>query len=311
MDRPSKQAGVEDGSGLVFNIQRYSIHDGPGIRTTVFLKGCPLRCKWCSNPESLNTYPEIMVRMARCNGCGRCLDVCVPHAIALNDKTITIERSRCDLCLKCIDACFDEAIEVTGRYVSVHEVAEECQKDEIFYRNSEGGVTLSGGEPLLQGEFTLKLLKACKSRSLHTALDTSGYADRELCERVLPYTDLVLFDIKHLDPKKHYGATGVSNELILQNLKRIAGSKSRLWMRIPVIPDFNDSDQYMEELAKVLKDVPAEKISLLGYHEWGKSKYGALGRDYPLEGLRQLSQERLEALCGVFASGGLPVTVGY
>ena len=306
------QVGTNAAAGLVFNIQKYSIHDGPGIRTTVFLKGCPLRCKWCSNPESLNRYPEIMVRATRCNGCGKCVDACARRAVGLSeDKVISIDRSLCDLCLKCVDACFDEAIEVAGKYFSVGEVADECQKDEIFYRNSEGGVTLSGGEPLLQGEFTLNLLKECKGRSLHTALDTSGYADGSFCERVLQYTDLVLFDVKHLDPRKHHEATGVSNELILRNLRRIAASKSRLWVRIPVIPDFNDSEQHMEELATILKDVPAEKISLLGYHEWGRPKYGALGRDYPLDGSRQLSDARLESLSAAFDSRGLPVTLGY
>ena len=311
MGDPMKGAETEGRSGLIFNIQKYSIHDGPGIRTTVFLKGCPLRCKWCSNPESLNPYPEIMVRTVRCNGCGRCVDVCIPDAIALKENAIAIDRSRCDLCRKCIDACFDEAIEMSGRYVSVRETADECEKDEIFYRNSGGGVTLSGGEPLLQGEFTLNLLKECKDRSLHTALDTSGHADWELFDRILQYTDLVLFDIKHLDPKMHYGATGAGNELILRNLKKAAGARSRLWLRVPVIPDFNDSERYMEELAAVLKGIPAEKISLLGYHEWGRPKYVALGREYPLDGLPQLSQERIEALSGVLASRGLAVTVGY
>ena len=312
MGQPMKAAETAGCSGLIFNIQKYSIHDGPGIRTTVFFKGCPLRCGWCSNPESMSPHPELMFRRVRCNGCGRCLDVCTPKAIELAGEVICIDRSRCDLCLKCLDACYSEAIELSGKSVSVTEVADECQKDEIFYRNSGGGVTLSGGEPLLQAEFTLQLLKELKNRSLHTALDTSGHASWEVLDKALQYTDLILFDIKHLHPDRHHDATGVGNALILENLDKAARSdKTRLWIRLPVIPGFNDSEQYMEDLAATLKKIPAEKISLLGYHEWGKPKYEALGRDYPLEGSTPVSDERLQALSGQLAAAGLPVTVGY
>lgn len=309
------RSGAEEAdgrSGLIFNIQKYSIHDGPGIRTTVFLKGCPLRCGWCSNPESMQHGRELLVRRARCTGCGRCVDVCSPRAIELAEDAIRIDRSRCDLCLKCANVCYAEAIEVSGRTVGVGDVVDECEKDEIFYRNSGGGVTLSGGEPLFQAAFTREILRECKARSLHTALDTSGHAPREVLERALPYTDLILFDIKHLDPGQHHAATGVDNNLILENLRMIArAGTTRLWIRLPVIPGFNDGEAYMEAVAAVLKDVPAEKISLLGYHEWGKPKYEALGRAYPLDGATPPSDERLQALAGLLAAAGLPVTVGY
>ncbi|MBM3167169.1 MAG: glycyl-radical enzyme activating protein [Chloroflexi bacterium] len=298
--------------GLVFNIQRYSIHDGPGIRTTVFLKGCPLKCKWCSNPESINPSPELMVRESQCDGCGKCVEPCTHHAIELHDDHVHIDRSKCDLCLKCAEACPRGAIELSGKYMSVEEALEECSKDEIFYQNSGGGVTLSGGEPLYQPEFTLNLLQACKEKALNTAIDTSGFANWKIIEKMLPYIDLVLYDIKHLDPEMHASATGVSNEVILDNLQKIVKSgKTRVWIRIPVIPNFNDSETYIEKLAKTLVGMPAEKISLLGYHEWGKSKYFSLGKEYPLNGCAPLAEERLESLKDIMQSRGLQVTIGY
>lgn len=298
--------------GLVFNIQRYSIHDGPGIRTTVFLKGCPLKCKWCSNPESINPHPELMIRESKCDACGKCLDSCSRHAIKLHDDHVHIDRSKCDLCLKCADICPKGAIELTGKYMSVEEAVDECVKDELFYQNSGGGVTLSGGEPLYQPEFTLNLLKACKESALNTAIDTSGFANWNVIEKALPYIDLVLYDIKHLDPEMHQSATGGSNEVILDNLQKIVKSdKPRVWIRIPVIPNFNDSETYIEKLAETLVGMPAEKISLLGYHEWGKPKYASLGRDYPLNGCVPPAEEKLERLKDIMQSKGLQVTIGY
>jgi len=303
---------MDGGKGLVFSIQRYSIHDGPGIRTTVFLKGCPLRCKWCSNPESLNPYPEIMVRVAKCNDCGKCLEVCVTGAIALDKTSVLVDRLRCDLCLKCAVVCLTGAIEITGQYMTVEEVVDECSKDELFYRNSGGGVTLSGGEPLYQPEFVLNLLKACKERGLSTAIDTSGHVSWEVLDKVLQYTDLVLYDIKHIDSEIHQSGTGVKNDLIFKNLKRVVDAKqARVWIRIPIIPNFTDSEQYIERLTTVLTNMPVEKISLLGYHEWGKPKYGFLGRDYPLNGSVTPSEERLQGLRDIMQSRGLEVTVGY
>jgi pyruvate formate lyase activating enzyme len=302
----------KDLKGLVFNIQRYSIHDGPGIRTTVFFKGCPLRCKWCSNPESVSAQPEILVREARCNGCRRCIDVCSHGALSLASTGLWLDREKCDLCLKCIDACWEDAIEVAGRYVSLSEVIDECRKDELFFHNSGGGITLSGGEPLLQAEFALALLAQCKALGLNTALDTCGHVQWPVLEKALDNTDLLLFDIKHLDADEHRDGTGADNKLILANLEKVMNSgKTRIWIRVPVIPGYNDSNQYMEELARRLNGMKAEKVSILGYHEWGRTKYQSLGKAYQLSGRKPLSEERMGEIIGIFKSRGLDATAGY
>ncbi len=302
----------KDLKGLVFNIQRYSIHDGPGIRTTVFFKGCPLHCKWCSNPESISPQPEIMVREARCNGCRRCIDVCSPGALSLVSTGLWLDREKCDLCLKCIGACWEDAIEVAGKFMTLDEVVEECRRDEPFYHNSGGGVTLSGGEPLLQADFALALLERCKASGLNTALDTSGHVAWSVLDRALHIADLVLFDIKHLDADEHRDGTGMDNKLILSNLeKAMSSGQARIWIRIPVIPGYNDANQYMEGLASKLSGMKADKVSILGYHEFGRPKYQSLGKAYQLSGRKPLSSERINEIVDIFKSAGLDATVGY
>ncbi|MFX1551014.1 MAG: glycyl-radical enzyme activating protein [Promethearchaeota archaeon] len=302
------QTGKE---GFIFNIQRYSIHDGPGIRTTVFLKGCPLKCKWCSNPESINPYPEIFLRKERCDKCGRCLDVCGPKAIAFDNETIQINRTQCNFCMKCVEVCDLNVINSIGKKVTLNEVVSEVMQDELFYNNSGGGVTISGGEPLFQLEFTLNLLKEFKKKSLHTTIDTTGYAKSEDFDKILPYTDLLLFDVKHLNSEFHQKETGVPNEKILKNLESCLKKKKKVWIRIPVIPGFNDSNQYMNELAQFLSKKPIEKSSLLKYHEWGKHKYGYLDRIYPLPNISFISDEQMENLKIIMESYGLKVTLDY
>lgn len=295
--------------GLIFNIQRFSIHDGPGIRTTVFFKGCPLRCRWCSNPESLNGYPEIVTMELRCTRCGRCREVCPVDAIVLDDAGRHIDRGVCNLCLKCAEVCPTGAIAVTGRWMTVDEIMSEVASDDLFYQNSGGGVTLSGGEPLLQWEFALELLKACKQRGFHTALDTSGDADWDVLEKVLKGTDLVLYDIKHMDPVKHREGTGKTNELILENARKTA-AVSRTWLRVPLIAGYNDSEENLKAVARFGREIGAEKVSLLPYHVWGEAKYERLGRKYPMQGVNALSNEQVETCRQVVEEAGVKATVG-
>ena len=297
--------------GIIFNIQRYSIHDGPGIRTTIFLKGCPLRCKWCSNPESINPTPEIFLRDEKCDQCGKCLEVCIPQAISLGENSIEIDRTKCNLCLKCEEICPTNVINCTGKKVSVNEVVLEAMQDEIFYNNSGGGITISGGEPLYQPKFTLNLLKQFKERAIHTTIDTTGFASWEDFSEILNYTDLVLFDIKHLNSQIHLKFTGVKNELILRNFENALKKDVKIWIRVPVIPNFNDSSEYMEELAIFLKDKSIEKVSLLPYHEWGKHKYTFLRREYPLKDARFIDDEVIQEFKKIIESYGLMVTTEY
>jgi len=312
MDAQPTQTDVGLPKGQVFSMQRYSIQDGPGIRTTVFVKGCPLRCTWCSNPESQNLNPEIMARQQKCEGCGECVQACPREAIHLVEGLATIDRAKCDLCMECVEVCPTGSLEVSGKEITIEEAVHECCQDEPFYKNSDGGVTLSGGEPLFQPEFTLQFLKACKEKGLHTALDTCGYAPWEVFEEILAYTDLVLYDVKHLDPEMHLRGTGVESGLILNNLRKTADSgQARVWIRIPLIPGYNDSEEHVQAVANLLAEMSVEKISLLDYHEWGKPKYGFLGKDYPFEGGVSKDPERLERLKGIMEGPGRSVTIGH
>jgi len=295
--------------GLLFNIQRFSIHDGPGIRTTVFFKGCPLRCRWCSNPESWHDHPEIVTYDAKCTRCGRCQQVCPVDAIAISDQGRKIDRAACNLCLKCAEVCPTGAIAVTGQWMSLEEVMKEVEADSLFYKNSGGGVTLSGGEPLMQREFALDLLKECQAKAFHTALDTSGYAPWEVLDRVLDHTDLVLYDIKHMDSERHGEGTGKGNGLILDNARRTA-AKRKTWLRVPLIPGYNDSVEHLGAVARFGLEIGAEKVSLLPYHIWGKSKYERLGRKYPMDDL-PLPPDSLAQECQKVIEGlGMKATVG-
>jgi len=296
--------------GLIFNIQRFSIHDGPGIRTTVFMKGCPLKCLWCSNPESQDFFPNLIVRNINCKACGSCVKACLEGAITLNDEEgRKIDWRKCNHCLLCVDSCLYHSLNVCGRYMDVQEVVDEVMKDDDFYRNSGGGMTVSGGEALWQSDFVAGLLEACKRRGLHTALDTSGFSSWEKMSRVLKFADLVLFDIKHLDPQKHKETTSVGNDLILENLNKTAKMKS-IWLRMPVIAGFNDSDEYIRQVAALGKRIHAEKISLLPYHEGGKSKSGQLGRIYNYSEAKAPDDEHLQRLKNLIAVEGINVSIG-
>ncbi len=303
-------AGTPSNQGSIFLIQGFSTNDGPGIRTTVFTKGCPLRCLWCHNPESGQSTPELMTHNDRCIACLKCLEACPEKAITFHPKKgRTIQRRRCTLCLECVAVCPTKSLTTVGEMMTVEQVLTEILKDELFFNRSGGGVTVSGGEPLSQGPFVLELLKACKERGLHTALDTSGYGSWSVLENLLEYLDLVLFDIKHLDPRAHSQGTGKSNALPLANLRRIPG-EVKVWIRLPLIPGYNDSQENLEQVIALAREIGAEKISLLPFNRYGDGKYLNLGRKIPLPDLHPSGKEKIKEIKTILERSGLPVGLG-
>lgn len=297
-------------NGLIFNIQKFSVHDGPGIRTTVFMKGCPLHCLWCSNPESQDFSPNLMVRDINCKCCGACIKACSQGAITITKETgRKIDRKKCNSCLLCVDSCLYNSLNRCGKYMTVNEVLDEVLQDKIFYKNSGGGVTISGGEPLSQSKFVGKLLEKCKKEELNTALETTGSAPWKEMERVLRFVDLVLFDIKHLNSHEHQRTTGIKNNVILNNLKK-AAMISDIWLRIPLIAGFNDSAEHIKRVALLGIDIDAQKISLLPYHEGGKSKSNQLGASYGFPDGKEPDEKHINKLKQIIEKAGLTVSVG-
>ncbi len=283
--------------GIIFNIQRYSIHDGPGIRTTVFLKGCPLRCFWCQNPESQDLKPEILLDRKKCNLCGTCLAICPTGAARLSEEQITIDRKACKGCGKCVEVCPNEARRLVGNPVTVDEVMNHVLRDVRFYENSGGGVTLSGGEPTAQPRFALAILQKCKEAGLHTTLDTCGCASWATMKKLLDDVDLVLYDIKHMDPRKHREATGKDNRLILRNLMRI-GVHKPLRIRVPLIPGFNDGPEEVRAIVHFVKEeINSVPIDLLPYNKLGENKYDLLDKNHsPLQSQEESYLQALQAI---------------
>jgi pyruvate formate lyase activating enzyme len=286
-------------SGVVFNIQRFSIHDGPGIRTTVFLKGCPLRCFWCQNPESQSGRPEIVFDGRKCTLCGACAAACQHGAIRLEAGRPIFERHICTGCGRCAVVCPSEARRLSGVRMTVEEVIREVLKDARFYENSGGGVTLSGGEPLAQPEFARSIFKRCKEAELHTTLDTCGWAPWPDIEKLLEYVDLVLFDIKHLDASMHRGAAGQDNLLILENARKISRLKP-MRIRVPLVPGFNDSSEAVSGIAAFVKDeLGSRDIDLLAYNRMGEVKYDFLEKScVPLPSQSEDHLRMLESMLG-------------
>lgn len=296
--------------GLVFNIQRFSVNDGPGVRTIVFLNGCPLRCKWCCNPESQELKPVIMFKAPNCVGCGNCEVVCPTGAsnLKLPGK---IDHTKCVACGKCVDVCYHKALEISGREMTVEELMVELYQDRVVYRRSGGGITVSGGEAFMQHEFLLELLKTCKSLGWHTAIETTGLASKEVIGKILPYLDLVMMDIKHLDPAVHKEFTGVSNEIILENAMFIAKNARKMIVRVPVIPGFNADPVSIECIAKFTTYLDnVEELHLLPYHDLGSNKYAMMGREYELAGTEKPAEELMEELKAIVEEEGLTCMIG-
>jgi pyruvate formate lyase activating enzyme len=312
-------------TGRIYDIQGFSVQDGPGIRTTVFLKGCPLRCPWCHSPESQQCYPQLSWIALKCVGtaqCGKCLNACskgaiTPGRLSLRAATqeeiqlVHIDRSICDNCADCTTVCVYKALFMCGTEYTVEELLDRASKDIPFYEQSGGGVTISGGEPLSQPEFTLAVLKGLKERQIHTALDTTGYAPYASIEKIFPYTDLFLFDLKHMDSKRHRIVVGVENKLILENAQKIAEAGGKLQIRIPVIPDFNDSEENMREtgIFCTLLGTAVTLIQLLPYHNMGVMKYQRLDDSKMILEAAPPSDEKIRSIKELLEQMGLPVTV--
>ncbi len=298
-------------TGMLFDIRRYAIHDGPGIRTTVFFKGCPLRCAWCHNPESQSPALELMLRPNRCISCGACAQVCPELAVQPVDGRYVTDRAACTVCGVCVEACYADARQIVGREYTVEEVMAVIERDRDFYLHSNGGVTFSGGEPLMQPDFLLGLLRACKTAGLHTALDTCGYAAWETFERALPYTDLLLYDLKLMDQAGHRQITGVPNRRILDNLHRLSALGATIWLRLPLIPGINDDAENLRATAAFVAALPnPAPLYLLPYHNSAEAKYAGLGLPFQLPGIQTPTDAHMHAIAEYFTRAGLNVVLG-
>jgi pyruvate formate lyase activating enzyme len=297
-------------AGTIFDIKKFAIHDGPGVRTTVFLKGCPMGCWLCHNPESQAFSSDLLLRHGRCDMCGDCVEACPLDAISLNEKSVHIDRSRCDLCGACVDACLLDALEIAGRTATVAEVMEEVEKDAVFYEQSGGGVTFSGGEPLSQPDFLFGLLRACKERGFDTALDTCGHAEPEVFRKVAEHVDMFLYDLKLVDDSRHLQFTGASSEPIHTNLRWLADIGAEVLIRFPLLPGINDDDENIEALGRLLSCLPVRyPVDVLPYHRMGVDKYERLGREHKIPELQPPSEEDILSVASTLKDYGLHVKV--
>lgn len=302
---------------LIFNIQKYNMYDGPGVRTLIFFKGCPLRCKWCSNPESQLRPFQIMYKKDVCIHCGKCLEVCpagvFKKSLASNDEYPINKDVECIGCGKCVEACPVSALALMGERKTISELVDVVLEDKPFYDTSGGGLTVGGGEPMMQPEALVNLLLACKENGVNTAIETCGYARPEVVEKVAEVCDLFLFDIKHMDSDRHYELTGVRNETILANIKWLLENRKNVKVRVPLLKSVNDSDaelRAMIEFLKPYKDYRNFKgIDILPYHKLGVHKYTQLGREYPIQGDPALEDEDLERVERIIGQFDFPVAV--
>lgn len=294
---------------MVFNVMRFSVHDGPGIRTTVFLKGCPLHCAWCHNPEGQSSEPRLMLFEERCRRCGDCVPVCPNHGIGDPSDGLHVPDG-CDACGTCVEVCVAGAREIVGRRVAVAELVEEIETDAVFFEQSGGGVTLSGGEPVAQAAFAEAFLAACRARGIHTALDTCGLASREVFARVSAQADLVLYDLKLMGSDAHRRFTGAGNDTILRNLEALAASGKATIVRFPMIPGVNDGVEELTAMAGFLRRIGLDRVDLLPWHSIGSEKYKRLGLACPTTGFAAPTAESVEAAAGALRRAGLAVEIG-
>ena len=296
--------------GLIFDVKRFALHDGPGLRTTVFFKGCPLRCLFCHNPEGQNFKKELLQRPERCIACGICLEVCPAGALHMEKGHIRIERALCEVCGRCAEVCPSEALQVAGREVTVNELLQAVERDRVFYDQSQGGVTCSGGEPTAQPDFLCAFLDQARSKGIHTVLDTCGYAPPEVFEKVCENVDLFLYDLKLLSSDRHKQFTGAENHLIIHNLRLLVSRRKKVLIRFPLIPTINDDRENLEAIAKFVTTLePTPSVEILPYHRAGIDKYRRLGRPVPDRSIRVPTEEEIQRVARYFSTLGIKVIV--
>jgi pyruvate formate lyase activating enzyme len=313
-------------SRTIFDIKKYSINDGPGIRTTVFFSGCPLSCLWCHNPESQSLTPELLYRQNRCLMCGACVEVCPEGAISLESNrfasrrltvksqetfdSIITDREKCVSCQTCVSTCYSGARQFSGREMTVSQVMDQVKREIPFYDESGGGVTFSGGEPLMQPSFLAELLTACRKEEIHTIVDTSGFSNWNVFEQIRGNVDLFLYDLKHMDSARHREVTGVPNEIILENLRKLAERGHKILLRIPLIPGINDDEENLHASGEFLASLPKlEGVELMGYHNIAQAKYEALSREYKLADTKPPTEEAMQHAAELLRSYNLQVSV--
>jgi pyruvate formate lyase activating enzyme len=299
--------------GLISAVQKYSTKDGPGIRSTVFFKGCPLGCLWCSNPELIRPQPDLLYSREKCARCGTCIQVCPQGALSFGeDGYILIDRVKCDGCGDCVEECPESALELAGRFINVDEVVDDLLKDRVFYETSGGGVTFSGGEPLWQSGFVAQVAKRLKAEGIHTALDTAGDVGWCRFEEVLPYIDLMLYDIKLIDNDQHRRFTGRDNDLILTNAQLLARQGVPMHIRLVMVPGINDSPEEIRARMDFVKELgdSVKQVDILPYHRYGAGKYSRLGLDYPLMDLPEHTDTQVDEISALVENFGLKTTIG-
>ena len=315
LDVKKDEFATDDTLGIITNIQLFSLNDGPGIRTTVFLKGCIMNCRWCHNPEGVKKYPEVFPNSKKCTGCGKCVKACPAGAISFpHEKFPHINKDLCIVCESCVEVCESESMNLWGVFVRAGDVLDTVEKDKLFYDQSGGGLTISGGEPTTRFEFTLALLKGAKSRGINTALDTCGYLSWEKLNTLLEYTDIILYDLKHIDSEVHKDFTGRDNTIILENAKLIAEKNIPMRIRIPVIPGRTDTVEGLTKTAEFVAELDKKGtvlgVDLLPYHPYAGAKYRLFGLEYPFPEENRFTDDDIIQFIELFTENGIDVTVG-